>query len=229
MPRDSTLEERLRTRLAEIELNGLQRSLRPPSGIDLSSNDYLGLSKHPQVVTRFMEGVAREGCGSTGSRLLRGQRPLCAERRDRAALPPGMALGRRDHDVGGIDRADAAPLSAVAGRPARARAEPVVLRDRGEHGAAGGVRVLVGVHVEPALPGGFDPLERARDEPPALASGSLVVRDLHRHARARVDLRGDEDDVADHDGEKQPARALPEIEDGHQCRITHHRGTEDTE
>jgi 8-amino-7-oxononanoate synthase len=74
MQTGSTLEDRLRARLAEIELNGLRRSLRAPCGIDLSSNDYLGLSKHPQVVARFMEGVAREGCGSTGSRLLRGQR-----------------------------------------------------------------------------------------------------------------------------------------------------------
>lgn len=68
------LERRVRARLAELEAGGLLRELRPPSGIDLSSNDYLGLSSHPRLLARLIEGVAREGCGSTGSRLLRGER-----------------------------------------------------------------------------------------------------------------------------------------------------------
>lgn len=68
------LERRVRTRLAELEAGGLLRSLRPPAGIDLSSNDYLGLSAHPLLKQRMMEAVMREGCGSTGSRLLRGER-----------------------------------------------------------------------------------------------------------------------------------------------------------
>jgi 8-amino-7-oxononanoate synthase len=42
--------------------------------VDLCSNDYLNLARHPLVTSRFMAGVAREGCGSTGSRLLSGQR-----------------------------------------------------------------------------------------------------------------------------------------------------------
>ena len=74
MPAGSSLQERVRARLAEIELNGLVRSLCAPTGIDLCSNDYLGLSKHPRLVARFVEGALRDGCGSTGSRLLRGER-----------------------------------------------------------------------------------------------------------------------------------------------------------
>jgi 8-amino-7-oxononanoate synthase len=48
--------------------------MRAPGGIDLSSNDYLKLSTHPRVADAFARGIAAEGCGSTGSRLLRGER-----------------------------------------------------------------------------------------------------------------------------------------------------------
>jgi 8-amino-7-oxononanoate synthase len=67
-------EERVRRQLQELEANGLRRTLRPPSGIDLSSNDYLGLGRHPLLKQRMAEAVMQEGCGSTGSRLLRGDR-----------------------------------------------------------------------------------------------------------------------------------------------------------
>lgn len=69
-----TIEQRIAARLDEIERAGLRRTLRPPEGIDLSSNDYLGLSNHPSIVSRMRDAIATEGCGSTGSRLLRGDR-----------------------------------------------------------------------------------------------------------------------------------------------------------
>jgi 8-amino-7-oxononanoate synthase len=72
------LEQRVRARLAALDANGLLRTLREPAGIDLSSNDYLNLSKHPAIATRLIEGIVREGCGSTGSRLLRGERECFA-------------------------------------------------------------------------------------------------------------------------------------------------------
>ena len=68
------LEDRVRRRLDEWEAAGLLRVLQPPAGLDLSSNDYLNLSTHPLVVERLVQAVAHEGCGSTGSRLLRGDR-----------------------------------------------------------------------------------------------------------------------------------------------------------
>lgn len=68
------LEKRTRKRLAELEAAGLRRRLVPPSGIDLSSNDYLGLAEHPLLKQRMAEAVRQEGCGSTASRLLRGER-----------------------------------------------------------------------------------------------------------------------------------------------------------
>jgi 8-amino-7-oxononanoate synthase len=74
METGNPLEQRVRGRLAEWEAGGLLRVLRPPAGFDLSSNDYLNLSTHPIVVDRLANAVRREGCGSTGSRLLRGDR-----------------------------------------------------------------------------------------------------------------------------------------------------------
>src|ERR1700678_3846532 len=68
------LEARIRHRLDAIEAEGRSRRLRSPAGIDLSSNDYLGLAVDPYVKAGMMRGVQIEGCGSTGSRLLRGQR-----------------------------------------------------------------------------------------------------------------------------------------------------------
>jgi len=77
--RSNALADRLHQRLAEIEAGGLTRSLCPPSGIDLCSNDYLGLAHHPRLKQAMAEAVLREGCGSTGSRLLRGERACFAQ------------------------------------------------------------------------------------------------------------------------------------------------------
>jgi 8-amino-7-oxononanoate synthase len=69
------LERRIRRELDTIDAEGLRRVLVPPSGIDLSSNDYLQLARRPSLATALSEAARLEGCGSTGSRLLRGERP----------------------------------------------------------------------------------------------------------------------------------------------------------
>ncbi len=74
MKTPSPIESRLRAHLQQLSERGLLRTLRSPSGIDLSSNDYLGLSTHPAVKERMIAAVQRDGCGSTGSRLLGGHR-----------------------------------------------------------------------------------------------------------------------------------------------------------
>ncbi len=55
---------------------GLRRSLRirPPVGaeLDLASNDYLGLSQHPDVIEGGVAALRTWGAGSTGSRLVTG-------------------------------------------------------------------------------------------------------------------------------------------------------------
>lgn len=74
MPQTKALERRIRAHLGDIERSGLCRVMRSPLGIDLASNDYLGLSAHPLIKERMAEAVREWGAGSTGSRLLRGNR-----------------------------------------------------------------------------------------------------------------------------------------------------------
>jgi 8-amino-7-oxononanoate synthase len=71
---NNALERRLRAGLDQLDRAGLRRVLRSPTGIDLSSNDYLGLAEHPFLKQRMAAAVCELGCGSTGSRLLRGER-----------------------------------------------------------------------------------------------------------------------------------------------------------
>ena len=68
------LEDRTRRILEELDAQGLRRRLRRPSGIDLSSNDYLGLAEHSLIRAAMAQAVLQEGVGSTASRLLRGER-----------------------------------------------------------------------------------------------------------------------------------------------------------
>ncbi|MFC3495146.1 aminotransferase class I/II-fold pyridoxal phosphate-dependent enzyme [Glycomyces rhizosphaerae] len=52
---------------------GLTRTARPRStAIDLAGNDYLGLSRHPGVLTAAAAALAEHGLGAGGSRLVRG-------------------------------------------------------------------------------------------------------------------------------------------------------------
>jgi 8-amino-7-oxononanoate synthase len=44
--------------------------------LDLASNDYLGLSRHPAVVAAAQAAAAREGTGAGASRLVSGTRPV---------------------------------------------------------------------------------------------------------------------------------------------------------
>lgn len=59
---------------------GLERSAEPrPSGLDLAGNDYLGLSRHPDVIAAAVTALQTYGAGSTGSRLVTGTTPLHVE------------------------------------------------------------------------------------------------------------------------------------------------------
>lgn len=83
------LECRIRERLDRFEREDLSRRLAPPRGIDLSSNDYLQFASHPALKARMIEAIAEEGCGSTGSRLLRGDRLCFAQVESRFAAFKG--------------------------------------------------------------------------------------------------------------------------------------------
>src|SRR3954470_14866066 len=62
---------------------GLVRTLRPRPGdsplLDLASNDYLGLARHPEVVEGAAAAARTWGGGATGSRLVTGTTELHAE------------------------------------------------------------------------------------------------------------------------------------------------------
>jgi 8-amino-7-oxononanoate synthase len=68
---------------AEREAAGLRRRLRPREAdealLDLASNDYLGLARHPEVVAAACAAASAWGAGSTGSRLVTGSTTLHTE------------------------------------------------------------------------------------------------------------------------------------------------------
>lgn len=74
------------TKLQQLKELGRYRSLSLPNGIDLSSNDYLGMASHPELRACAIEAL--EGgidIGAGGSRLLRGHTNAHAELEDYAA------------------------------------------------------------------------------------------------------------------------------------------------
>ncbi|WP_406150930.1 8-amino-7-oxononanoate synthase [Streptomyces sp. NBC_01012] len=62
---------------------GLVRALRPRPAetelLDLASNDYLGLSRHPEVTSAAADAALTWGAGATGSRLVTGSTALHTE------------------------------------------------------------------------------------------------------------------------------------------------------
>ncbi|MCC2545427.1 8-amino-7-oxononanoate synthase [Hymenobacter sp. BT175] len=66
------LHQRLSRQLGQREAEGTRRRLSPaaPGLVDFSSNDYLGLSRHPAVLAAMRDAAG--AAGSTGSRLLTG-------------------------------------------------------------------------------------------------------------------------------------------------------------
>jgi len=68
------LDALIAPRLAELAATGLRRQLRvhDPALIDVASNDYLGLSRHPALIERACQWTERHGAGSRASRLVTG-------------------------------------------------------------------------------------------------------------------------------------------------------------
>jgi 8-amino-7-oxononanoate synthase len=64
----------LKAALDDLERRHLRRRRRapPPGAINFCSNDYLGLSAHPEVVRAFADAVMKHGVGSGASHLVTG-------------------------------------------------------------------------------------------------------------------------------------------------------------
>lgn len=76
------LDAILQDKLTQRGNNGLLRSLRVAHGkVDFCSNDYLGLSRAPELRRRILEAeeMCADSTGSTGSRLLSGHTALSEE------------------------------------------------------------------------------------------------------------------------------------------------------
>lgn len=78
-PKDRPLSyglERYARLLEDLDTKQARRALRSGSGIDFTSNDYLGLAGSPRLAAATMRALEQGvPCGSGGSRLLRGNHP----------------------------------------------------------------------------------------------------------------------------------------------------------
>lgn len=68
------LDALIAPRLAALDAAQRRRILRPfdPALIDVSSNDYLGLARHPALIERACAWAQRQGAGSRAARLVTG-------------------------------------------------------------------------------------------------------------------------------------------------------------
>jgi 8-amino-7-oxononanoate synthase len=122
------LVEELAGRLRELAAQGLGRSLRAGSGIDFSSNDYLGLARDPALRAALLARLAALGpdepLGAPASRLLRGHTRLHEEIELRLAAWKGTEAALLFPSG---YQANVGVLSALVGRHDRA------LSDAGNH------------------------------------------------------------------------------------------------
>src|SRR5580658_5770692 len=63
----------------EFDAFGPEGTLGGAPVVSFASNDYLGLSAHPAVVTAAIEALRRWGAGAGASRLVTGSRPVHTE------------------------------------------------------------------------------------------------------------------------------------------------------
>jgi 8-amino-7-oxononanoate synthase len=97
------LDSRLNAILDDLAAQGRRRALRAVEPLDhgrvridgreivnFSSNDYLGLSRHPQVVERAREWAARWGAGSGASRLVTGHLDALGAVEEKIAAAKGV-------------------------------------------------------------------------------------------------------------------------------------------
>ncbi|MGW4242802.1 8-amino-7-oxononanoate synthase [Nocardia sp. NPDC004722] len=181
----------LDARAAERVDAGLRRALRPrtaeQTSIDLASNDYLGLVRHPEVIAGAVAAIQRWGAGATGSRLVTGttaeHEQLETELAEFVGAEAGLVF------ASGY-AANLGAVTALAGRGA------LVVSDAGSHASLVDACRLSRARVEIAPhrdPDAVDRLLSQRKEERALvltdsvfsADGDLApLSELHRVTRA---------------------------------------------
>ena len=79
MPHKRKFTESLQQGLNARQESGLLRTLQNNSGLDFTSNDYLGYSQCPDLKEAVRQAVTEFGVGCGASRLLRGNHPFIEE------------------------------------------------------------------------------------------------------------------------------------------------------
>ncbi|MCQ0021767.1 8-amino-7-oxononanoate synthase [Streptomyces somaliensis DSM 40738] len=207
---------------------GLVRTLRPRPAdadlLDLAGNDYLGLTRHPEVTAAAADAARRWGAGSTGSRLVTGSTELHAElERELAAFcgfeaalvfssgyAANLAVLTALGGPGSLVVSDAANHASIVDGCRLSRAETAVVPHadpqavRGALGAHPGRRALVVSDSVFSVDGDAAPLgalaDACREHGAALvvddAHGLGVLGDGGRGAPAAAGLAGAPDVVA---------------------------------
>ncbi|WP_217198355.1 8-amino-7-oxononanoate synthase [Streptomyces buecherae] len=162
----------LDARRAERERAGLVRTLRPrqatSSLLDLASNDYLGLARHPEVTAAAAAAAERWGAGSTGSRLVTGTTALHGELETELAAFCGFEAALV------FSSGYAANLAAVTALSSR---ESLIVSDADNHASLiDGCRLsrahtVVAPHADPAA------VRKLLDQPPGRYASALAVTD----------------------------------------------------
>ncbi|MFJ9330188.1 8-amino-7-oxononanoate synthase [Streptomyces sp. NPDC101230] len=166
---------------------GLVRLLRPRSAeaglLDLASNDYLGLTRHPEVAAAAAAAAHRWGAGATGSRLVTGTTELHTE------------LERELADFCGFEAAlvlssgyaaNLAALTALSGRGS------LIVSDAGNHAS-----IVDGCR-----------LSRAETAVVPHAAPDAVAKALRAHGGRALAVT---DSVFSVDGDAAPLSALAEV------------------
>lgn len=129
-----TLNDFCQERLAELEAQHLKRTLQAcplnTRQLDFSSNDYLCLSQHPEVIEAGTQCAQTFGAGATGSRLLSGnlacfealEHQLAEFKRSEAALVFSSGY-----------QANASALAALLDKTLWGNIQPLVFSDRLNH------------------------------------------------------------------------------------------------
>lgn len=91
---NETIKKFLEGELDRIKKEGLYREVveYEQGFINFSSNDYLGLSSHPEIISSFIEGAKRYGVSSCSSRLVSGGRDVHKETEEKIALWKGKEI-----------------------------------------------------------------------------------------------------------------------------------------
>lgn len=166
---------------------GLVRTLRPRPAetalLDLASNDYLGLTRHPEVTAAAADAARRWGAGATGSRLVTGSTALHAELEQELA---GFCGFEAALVLSSGYAANLAALTALTGRGS------LIVSDAGNHAS-----IVDGCR-----------LSRAETAVVPHSDPEVVRKTLHAHDGRALAVT---DSVFSVDGDAAPLAALAEV------------------